>query len=258
MFRSDGGGEFFNQPLSQFFQDHGMLSETICTKTPEQNGVAERKIHHILETAWALLLAGNVPKRYWADAITYAVYLLNRMPFRLFVFHTPLVVLVTHVSITSFLNLPPRIFGCVAYVYLHKHHHSKLDPCALRCVFLGFSPPKKGYKCYHPSSQRWYITMDVTFLKSEMFFSSNMPNHVLQGVHHSHLCEEHIWFDVSMSTESPIELSDTFEPMTLPLPLPASLSLITLVPVQPALDVPKVSLPEPSIISVPVSNIEQY
>ncbi|KAB2602934.1 hypothetical protein D8674_003939 [Pyrus ussuriensis x Pyrus communis] len=45
-----------------------------------------------------------------------------------------------------------------------------LDPCALRCVFVGFSPHQKGYKCYHPATRHMYVTMDVTFSESEYFY----------------------------------------------------------------------------------------
>lgn len=39
----------------------------------------------------------------------------------------------------------------------------KFDPCAIKCVFVGYSMTKKGYKCFHPSSSRFYISKDVTF-----------------------------------------------------------------------------------------------
>jgi hypothetical protein len=84
--------------------------------------------------------------------------------------------------------LPPRVFGCVAYVHLHKNQRTKLDPCALRCLFLGYAVHQKGYRCYDPSNSRFYVTMDVTFLESEPFFSA--PNSTIQGETQS---EEHNW-----------------------------------------------------------------
>lgn len=73
-----------------------------------------------------------------------------------------------HVSIFSTLHLEPQVFACVAYVHLHKNQRSKLDPCAVRCVFIDFSPQEKGYRCYHPSTRHVYITMDVTFFQDEL------------------------------------------------------------------------------------------
>lgn len=77
--------------------------------------------------------------------------------------------------------IPPIVFGCVAFVYLHKNQRSKLDPCAVRCVFLGYGPHKKGYRCYNPTTKRTYITIDVTFVESEYFFSLPVSNSPLQG-----------------------------------------------------------------------------
>ena len=61
------------------------------------------------------------------------------MPSRVVDFHTPLQVLIKHIPVISTNTLTPRVFGCVAYVHIHKIHRSKLDPCALWCVLVGFA-----------------------------------------------------------------------------------------------------------------------
>lgn len=178
--RSDNGGEFINQRFRTYFEQHGLIHETSCPQTPQQNGVAKQKNRHILETARALLHGTYVPNCYWPDAVSTAVYLLNRMPSKVLNFKTPLQVLSSHVALPPTLMLSPRVFGCVAYVHLHKNQRTKLDPCALRCLFVGYATHQKGYRCYDPSSKRTYVTMDVTFSESDTFFSptSNSP---LQG-----------------------------------------------------------------------------
>lgn len=80
--RSDNGGEYLNSELSQFLQANRILHETTYPHTPQQNGVIERKKRHILETTRGLLIGASVPQSYWADVVTYAVYLMNRMPSR--------------------------------------------------------------------------------------------------------------------------------------------------------------------------------
>ena len=59
---------------------NGILHQTSCAYTPQQNGVAKRKTRHLIETIRTLLLRSNVPFRYWGDAVLMACYLINRMP----------------------------------------------------------------------------------------------------------------------------------------------------------------------------------
>ena len=150
--RSDNGGEFTNRRFQAYFQQHGLLHETSCSQTPQQNGVAERKNRHILETSHALILGAHVPSCHCGDAVATAVYLINRMPAKILHFKTPIQILSNHISLPSLLMLPPRIFGCVAFVHLHKNQHTKLDPCAIRCLFLGYGLHKKGFMCYDPNT----------------------------------------------------------------------------------------------------------
>ena len=86
------------------------------------------------------------------DAVATAVYLINRMQAKILHFKTPLQILFTHISLPSLLMLSPRIFGCVAFVHLHKNQRTKLDPCAIRCLFLGYGLHKKGFRCYDPNT----------------------------------------------------------------------------------------------------------
>ena len=77
---SDNGGEYVNQQFQAYFNSHGLLHETSCSQTPQQNGTAKRKNRHILETAHALLINAHVLNSYWSDVVATAVHLLNRMP----------------------------------------------------------------------------------------------------------------------------------------------------------------------------------
>ncbi|CAL2267120.1 unnamed protein product [Prunus armeniaca] len=126
--------------------------------------------------ARALLIGGHVPRHHWDDAVIIDIHLIDRMPSKVLNFKTPLQVLTQHGPLPSVLMLTPRIFNCVAFVHLHKNQLSKLDPCALRVVFLGYATHQKGYRCYHPPTRRTYVTLDVTFLESEMFFYDSTSN----------------------------------------------------------------------------------
>ena len=78
--RSDNGHELLSHSFKQFMASHGILHQTYCVYTPQQNGVAERKNRHLIETTHTLLIHGEVPEHLWGDAILTACYLINRMP----------------------------------------------------------------------------------------------------------------------------------------------------------------------------------
>jgi hypothetical protein len=128
--RSDNGTEYVNSTLQKKFKEKGILHETSCVGTPQQNVVAERKNRHILETARSILFENHVPSVFWDNAVSFSVYLINRTPTKINNFRTPLQTLSTQITIPSILNLPPKIFGCIAYVHVQKKFRSKLDPCA--------------------------------------------------------------------------------------------------------------------------------
>ncbi|BBG99846.1 hypothetical protein Prudu_009672 [Prunus dulcis] len=102
-----------------------------------------------------------------------ATYLINRTPSRVLDFKIPLDVLCSYTSLVLVSKLPPKMFGCVAYVHVYFHQWSKLDSYAFRCVFIGYSTTQKGYKCYHPPSQKVYVTLDVTFHEEEQYYVSS-------------------------------------------------------------------------------------
>ncbi|RVW84526.1 Retrovirus-related Pol polyprotein from transposon TNT 1-94 [Vitis vinifera] len=167
---------------------HDIIHQTTCSNTPQQNGVAERKNRHLLEVVRASLIATKTPISYWGEAITSAAYLINRVPSSSINFQTPLQALTNAVVAPTVPNLPPRVFGCVAFVHLHKHQRTKLTSHALQCVFVGYALHKKGYRCYHPPTRQMYITMDVVFHEDSMYFSSEselqgtIPNSVQEAL----------------------------------------------------------------------------
>lgn len=162
--RTDNAKDYFNQTLSSYFEKEGNVHQSSCVDSPQQNGVAERKNRHLLEVTRALIFQNHVPKNYWGEAILTSSYLINRLPSRVIDFKSPLNYMSEFFPMNNFYSkLPPKIFGCVFYVHNHKYQRSKLDPRALRCIFVGYSTTQKGYKCYHPTSRKFFVSKDVTF-----------------------------------------------------------------------------------------------
>ncbi|XP_074274069.1 uncharacterized protein LOC141597501 [Silene latifolia] len=79
--RSDNAFELGTSHLtSQFLTDHGIIHQTSCFHTPQQNGTVERKHKHLLETARTLSFQSNLPTKYWGECILTATYIIIRLP----------------------------------------------------------------------------------------------------------------------------------------------------------------------------------
>ena len=176
--RTDNGREYYNSELGSYLQKHGIVHQSSCVNTPQQNGVAERKNRHLLEVARSLMIATNVPHHFWGDAVLTATYLINRMPSRVLNYNTPQTTLQNSFPNTRLItSLPFKIFGCTAFVHNHHTNRSKFDPTSIPCIFLGYSANHKGYKCYSPSTRKFYHSMDVTFFENQPFY----PKTKIQG-----------------------------------------------------------------------------
>ena len=141
--RSDNGGEYQSSDLQKYLEGHDIIHQTTCSNTPQQNGVTERKNRHLLEVVHASLIAAKILTSYWGEAITSTAYLINRVPSNSINFQTPLQALTNAVVAPTIPNLPPRVFGCVAFMHLHKHQRTKLTSRALQCVFVGYALYKR-------------------------------------------------------------------------------------------------------------------
>ena len=159
--------------MSPYFQSQGILHYSSCVNIPQQNGVAERKNGHLLNTTRVLLFQGNVPKSYWGEAVLTVTYIINRILSEVLDNKSPVEILKSfypHFRTSN--GLTPRVFGCTAFVHVHSQHRDKLDPRAIKCVFLGYSSTQKGYKCYNPLARKFYISAVVTFTENKPFFPS--------------------------------------------------------------------------------------
>ncbi|KAJ4700914.1 Retrovirus-related Pol polyprotein from transposon TNT 1-94 [Melia azedarach] len=170
--RSDNGTKYINSILGAYLSENGIIHQKSCWDTPQQNGVAERKNRHLLEVARSLLFISNVPKFFWGEAILTATYLINRLPSRVLKFQTPVTVLkATYPNIRIINSLPPKVFGCSVFVYIHNQGQSKLDPRAIKCLFLGYSSTRKGYRCYSLVTRKFYTSMNVKFFEQIPYYS---------------------------------------------------------------------------------------
>ena len=126
------GGEYSLSEFIAFLDTHGIIHQSSCSDTPAQNGRAERKHRHLLDTARSLLLSSSVPSVFWGEAVLTAAYLLNRMPTPLLSGRSPYECLHGQVPYYSLL----RVFGSSCFVLLLKKYHTKLSAQCVLC-FIG-------------------------------------------------------------------------------------------------------------------------
>lgn len=89
-FWTDNAKDYFNNPLHLFFQKEGIIHESSCVDTPQQNGVAERRMRHLLNVTRTLLHHHQVPKQFWGEAVLTTTYVINRVPSRVLKHQSPL------------------------------------------------------------------------------------------------------------------------------------------------------------------------
>ncbi|GJW42954.1 ribonuclease H-like domain-containing protein [Tanacetum coccineum] len=77
--KSDNGTEFKNRIMNEFYEMKGIRREFSVARTPQQNGVAERKNRTLIEAARTMLADSKLPTTFWAEAVNTACYVQNRV-----------------------------------------------------------------------------------------------------------------------------------------------------------------------------------
>ncbi|XP_070004702.1 uncharacterized protein [Nicotiana sylvestris] len=131
IFRSDNGSEFLNSQVAELLGSKRNIHQTSYIYTPQQNGVAERRLRYILDVGRSLIFQAVVPLRFWGECITTAVYIINRLP-----------------SIVR--------------------KSDKFAPRAIPDVFLGYCMTQTSYKMYGIHSMTFTVSRDVVF-KEDVF-----------------------------------------------------------------------------------------
>ena len=64
-----------------------------------------------------------------------------------------------------------RIFASLGYVHILDEKRQKLDSKSEKCILVGYSQQRKGYKCFNPSTRKVLVTQDIVFDESTSWYS---------------------------------------------------------------------------------------
>ncbi|CAI7854628.1 unnamed protein product [Closterium sp. NIES-53] len=161
---SDRGGEFSSDLLRAFCRAEGIRQTFTLPASPQQNGIAERRIGMVMDVARTSMIHADAPHFLWPFAVQYAAHQINLQP-RVSLPETSATLRWTgKVGDASAF----RVWGSRAFV--RDLSADKLSSRAVPCVFLGFPPDAPGWQFYHPTSRRILSSQDVSFDESVPYY----------------------------------------------------------------------------------------
>ncbi|CAI7744529.1 unnamed protein product [Closterium sp. NIES-54] len=161
---SHRGGEFSSARLGAICRAQGIRQTFTLPASPQQNGIAERRIGMVMDVARTSMIHAAAPHFLWPFAVQYAAHQLNLQPRVALPETSPTLRWTGKVGDASAF----RVWGSRAFV--RDLSADKLSPRAVPCIFLGFPPDAPGWQFYHPTSRRVLSSQDVTFDESVPYY----------------------------------------------------------------------------------------
>ena len=140
--RSDNGGEYIDGGFSEYCAAQGIRMKKTIPWTLQQNGVAKRMNRTLNERARSMRLHAELPKTFWANAVSTIAYLINPRPSVLIEFKLPEEVWSSKEVKVSHL----KVFCCASYVHIDYDARSKFDAKSKIYFFIDYSDEKFGYR----------------------------------------------------------------------------------------------------------------
>nr|GEZ27542.1 retrovirus-related Pol polyprotein from transposon TNT 1-94 [Tanacetum cinerariifolium] len=157
--RTDNGTEFKNQVLNNYFDTVGISHQMSFVRTPQQNGVVERRNRTLVEAARTMLIFSRAPLFLWAEAIATACFTQNRSIIHRRFNKTPYELINGKKPDISFLH----VFGALCYPKNDREDIGKLGAKSDIGFFIGYSTDSCAYRIYNRRTKKIMKTMNVSF-----------------------------------------------------------------------------------------------
>ncbi|KAJ9546735.1 hypothetical protein OSB04_019278 [Centaurea solstitialis] len=149
--RSNNGTEFRNAKLQSFLEDVGISHNFSAVRTPQQNGVIERKNRTLVEAARSMMAHSGVPQAFLAEAVSTACFTQNQ-------------------------TLIIKRIGKTAYEMIEQHNLGKFDPKSDESIFIGYSHNSKTYRVFNKRTRTILESSNVDFSETETYSDANPSN----------------------------------------------------------------------------------
>ncbi|GJZ31869.1 putative ribonuclease H-like domain-containing protein [Tanacetum coccineum] len=169
--RCDNGTEFKNNDMNQFCGMKGIKREFSVARTPQQNGVAERKNRTLIEAARTMLADSLLPTTFWAEAVSTACYVQNRVLVTKPHNKTPYELLHGRPPSISFM----RPFGCPVTILNTLDPLGKFDEKANEGFFVGYSLNSKAFRVFHTRTRKVEENLHINFLENKPNVAGSGP-----------------------------------------------------------------------------------
>ncbi|GKC83220.1 putative ribonuclease H-like domain-containing protein, partial [Tanacetum coccineum] len=169
--RCDNGIEFKNRVMSEFCKKKGIKKEFSIARTPQQNGVAERRNKTLIEATKIMLADSKLPTTFWVEAVNTACYVQNRVlvvkphnktPYELFRGRTPAL---------SFM----RPFRCHVTILNTLYYLGKFDGKSDKGFFVGYLMNSKAFRVYNIRTRKVEENLHIRFLEDKPIIAGDGP-----------------------------------------------------------------------------------
>ncbi|KAI3676109.1 hypothetical protein L1987_85708 [Smallanthus sonchifolius] len=170
--RSDHGTEFKNATLDSFCESKGISHQFSIPRTPQQNGVAERRNRTLIEAARTMIVDSKLPVTFWAEAVNTACFVQNRVLITTSCNKTPYEIMYKRKPVIDFF----RKFGCVCTMLNTSDQLNKFEAKADECYFVGYSSNQRAFHVYHKQKRIVLESIDINWHENNHTDAGDGPN----------------------------------------------------------------------------------
>ncbi|GKC31109.1 integrase, catalytic region, zinc finger, CCHC-type containing protein, partial [Tanacetum coccineum] len=161
--RTDHGREFDNEVQFEAYCDaQGITHNFSAPRTPQSNGVVERKNKTLQEMSRTMLSEQSIPQKFWCNAVDTSIYILNTILIRPILRKTPYEIFRGRKPSLKYF----KVFRSKGFVLNTKDYLTKFDPKSYEGVFLGYSQNSKAYIVLNKHTLKVEESLNETFDES--------------------------------------------------------------------------------------------